>query len=610
MRGFTAAGRKTAFSGVRMAAAIVVLAVAFIVMASFADRAEGAEGDKFGDAVSITAGSEHSCAVIESGRAVCWGAGGDGRLGNGTTGSRDRPGFVKGLADAATVTAGGSHTCATRTSGRILCWGNNEVGQLGDNSTDPRLTSTPVFGTVTATAVTAGRGHSCAVDVGRAALCWGTNGLGQVGDGTGTDRLVPTYVLPLSGVRSISAGTAHTCAVKTSGNVLCWGFNFDGRLGTGISDPDRHLAPVSVSGLTDADSVTAGNEHTCALRGDGRVACWGRNDQGHLGDGSRLYRTTPVHVTGLDDARMLTSGDAHTCAIRESGQAVCWGSNTFGQLGNETVATGQGAYSTAPIEVAGLDDAREIAAGGDHTCAIRESGEAVCWGSNSSGQLGDGTTGGNRHLPVEVLAAPDLVGLTVTTDGDGAGTVRAEAVNILCGEACSAELEEGTEVELTAEAAPGSKFAGWRGACAGTGTCRVTMDRAVTVTAGFDREPPVGPPPPEPDPVEARLGPLKPVAKPKTVRRGRATTVTVRVRNSGNGPSPGVRVCGNGPKRLVRIVKRCLRIAAIQAGKTVAVRFKVKNISKPRRSRKAVLAFTATGEGLRRQSARVTLRLK
>jgi len=127
----------------------------------------------------------------------------------------------------------------------------------------------------------------------------------------------------------------------------------------------------------------------CGLTGDGRVLCWGDNDTGQLGDGTRTDRPKPTAVLGIDDAIMIDVGDVHACALRRTGRVQCWGRNEFGAVGDGTM--GPSTVRPTPVEVQGLADVAAIALGGAHSCARRREGEILCWGVNNFGQLGDGS---------------------------------------------------------------------------------------------------------------------------------------------------------------------------------------------------------------------------
>lgn len=363
---------------------------------------------------SVSGGLYHSCGIESSGQAFCWGDNSSGELGDGTTVGRLVPNAVPALTDAKAISAGNWFTCAIRKPGQVVCWGVMTSGEIGNptivlNSEVP----VPVPGLSDAVAISAGRDFACAIRSSGQAVCWGSNDFGQLGDGTTADRKVPTAVSGLSDAASISVpdGT-HACATRATGQAVCWGFNNSGRLGDGTTT-DR-LVPTPVSGLSDSVSIAAGGAHTCAVRSTGQARCWGSNSLGELGDGSTVDSAVPVTVSGLADALSISSGFDHACAVRATGQAVCWGSNSSGQVGNGTRTEDLEPGPLVPTPVLGLSDVASLSAGSFHTCALRNSGEAECWGFNDYGQLGDGTrTDRLRAVSVaEPLPAP-ISGKTV-----------------------------------------------------------------------------------------------------------------------------------------------------------------------------------------------------
>ncbi|MBN8428929.1 MAG: hypothetical protein J0L65_15825 [Xanthomonadales bacterium] len=132
--------------------------------------------------------------------------------------------------------------------------------------------------------------------------------------------------IPFDDAVQVAAGHSHTCALKADGKVQCWGDNTYGQLGDGTTT--RRLMGVPVSGLNGVIVITAGGHHTCAVTNSGAALCWGGNSDGQLGDGSGLRRLTPVLVDGLDSGvATITAGDYHTCAVTTDGAALCWGYN-------------------------------------------------------------------------------------------------------------------------------------------------------------------------------------------------------------------------------------------------------------------------------------------
>jgi alpha-tubulin suppressor-like RCC1 family protein len=201
------------------------------------------------------------------------------------------------------------------TTGAVYCWGYNDLGQLGNNSTTNSHVPVQVEGVGGSgllsgiASIAAGELHTCAVSTTGAVYCWGYNYSGQLANNSYTDSHVPVQVEGvggtglLSGIASIAAGGAHTCALSTTGAVYCWGYNFYGQLGNNSTTGSN--VPVQVEGvggsglLSGIASISAGDDHTCALSATGRIDCWGFNGEGNLGNNSTTYSYVPIEVTGF-----------------------------------------------------------------------------------------------------------------------------------------------------------------------------------------------------------------------------------------------------------------------------------------------------------------------
>jgi alpha-tubulin suppressor-like RCC1 family protein len=223
--------------------------------------------------------------------------------------------------------------------------------------------------------------HSCIL-LAAGFSCWGDASLGQLGTGSTVDLLMPTSPIPLSAPIGLTSGTYHNCAWNASG-VQCWGAGSYGRLGSGRSNNQLSPGPVTALAGSSMIDVAAGDSHTCASTANGAF-CWGNNDDGQLGNGSRNYTFVPQPVQGLPmPPRQLALGSNLSCALLDDHSVWCWGKNGLGQVGDGTTLR-----RILPVRV--TDGADDIVAGQSHVC-IRKGDRVSCWGSDAYGQLGLGS---------------------------------------------------------------------------------------------------------------------------------------------------------------------------------------------------------------------------
>jgi alpha-tubulin suppressor-like RCC1 family protein len=296
---------------------------------------------------------------------------------------------------ASSIATGDGFACVIATSGNVYCWGDDSYGQLGDGTAGgTRLRPYPVQGLAgTITQLAAAGVSVCALKSTGSVSCWGANYFGQLGDNTLTDSASPVAVQNLVDATKLGAGRSWVCAVRQNGNVACWGSNYDGQLGNGTNTASS--VPVAVANIADAIAIGGSYSTACAIRQSGGVSCWGAGVYGQLGNGTTTSATTPVGVTSLTNATLGAFGQGqHECVIQKGGGIACWGANSYGQLGNGTTTD-----ASTFVTVSNVTDAVSLGLGYAHSCAVRQGGAVVCWGNNASGQLGNGTTT-SSSLPI------------------------------------------------------------------------------------------------------------------------------------------------------------------------------------------------------------------
>ena len=349
---------------------------------------------------SISAGTMHACDIASGGIVWCWGLNGnEGRIGANELGAEAKstvPVKLQGDVRFSQLSTYGRHTCGITPAGKAYCWGNNGWGTLGDGS-NAAMSITPVAvgGGITFRSISAGADHTCGVSTNNRAFCWGNNEWRQLGKGT-VFTSMPTLVSETLSFAKITAGTSFTCGITTGGETYCWGANQLGQVGDGgkISYGNVFVsAPQKVVGGQTFQSVSLGNQYTCAVAVGGQGYCWGSNNT-KLGSGNQSGDTsTPAPMIGGHTFQQISAGYGHACGVTSTQAVYCWGSNGSGQLGS-SVLGGTGTPSRAGNLVASEVAASGIGTGsGSHSCAISQDRLTVwCWGRNDMGQLGTGAT--------------------------------------------------------------------------------------------------------------------------------------------------------------------------------------------------------------------------
>jgi alpha-tubulin suppressor-like RCC1 family protein len=361
--------------------------------------ADNGDGTYDADYVASGAGSE-----------VTIGASLDGAAVSGSSVSMRVVAFTS-IAPGGTGGVFGAFTCGVLTSEDMYCWGSGVMGTIGDgviHSTDDLvLTPVRVSGDHDWSASAAGRHHVCAITSAGNIFCWGLGSTGQLGHGSwgngSTDnRNSPTQVVGDHVFSSFSTGADATCGVATGNTGYCWGINTYGRLGTGSwsSLPDgsteQYGSPTAITSGLELASVGIGQYHACGITTIGAAHCWGYGAAVGIGStpfpnmcGSVECAHSPMEVVGgvVFDPGTMVAGSNHSCALTTGGEAYCWGTNSYGALGDGTSVN-----SASPVAVPGGVEFGGLSAGNEFTCGVSSAGMGYCWGHNDTGQLGNGTT--------------------------------------------------------------------------------------------------------------------------------------------------------------------------------------------------------------------------
>ena len=329
----------------------------------------------------VTTGNagNYSMAIKPTGNLFAFGENTDGRLGDNTTTNRPDPTAIGSATNWKIIAPNGNHTSAVTTNGELWGWGNNGGGALGDGTYTNRLAPTRIGTETNWDTVASGASFTHAIKTNGTLWAWGDGGYNQLGTGS-INHNSPTQIGTETNWKSVSGGVFSTVALKTDGTLWQWGNGYYPGAPSGT--------PVKIGTANDWKWVVHGAEHNLALKNDGSLWVWGNNLSGQLGDGTsgNSYSGLPKRLGTENDWAFISAGGSASFAIKTNGTLWAWGSNSYGQLGD-----GSNTDRLVPTQIGTATDWKKVAAGATHTLALKNDGNIWASGSNSQGELGIGS---------------------------------------------------------------------------------------------------------------------------------------------------------------------------------------------------------------------------
>ncbi|MDN3692360.1 T9SS type A sorting domain-containing protein [Chryseobacterium tructae] len=285
--------------------------------------------------MKIWAGNYYSVAIKADGTLWTWGDNYYGQLGDGTNANKNTPTQVGTAADWVNIAAGDDYVLAIRSNGTLWSWGYNYYGQLGDGTFIKKDTPIQIGTENDWQIVASGSSHSLAIKTNGTLWSWGKNNEGELGDGTKINKKVPIQIGTDTNWKNIEGGLSHTVAVKTDGTFWAWGNNTFGQLGDGTAI--SKITPIQIGTATDWKSIKANRYHSSVgIKTNGTLWAWGNNQNGQLGDGTKMDRWDPTQIGTATNRKSVSANMNNRLVIDNNGFLSGCGFNNYGQLGDGT----------------------------------------------------------------------------------------------------------------------------------------------------------------------------------------------------------------------------------------------------------------------------------
>jgi len=294
--------------------------------------------------ISLSAGWQNSLGLKSNGTILGWGNNGNGQLGIGNTTNNNTAAIIGTSNNWSNIVTGSGYSCGIKSNGTIWGWGDNSDGQLGDGTRIQRTSPIQIGIDTNWKLITIGDFYTLGLRTNGTLWAWGRNSSGQLGDGTNISRLIPNIIGNSTWI-IVDAGDAHTIGIKSNKTLWAWGNNLSGQIGNGTFGNIYNTA-ILISSDTNWSKVSAGGNHSLAIKNNGTLWSWGSNDAGQLGDGTTVNKITPIQI-GTDTTWVsISAGYRHSIALKSDGTMWAWGDNNARQLGNGNIS-----QSNSPIQV-------------------------------------------------------------------------------------------------------------------------------------------------------------------------------------------------------------------------------------------------------------------